>query len=260
MHRRVLNGLNTRKERLGKGANKKVAYAGAGAAAVIAAVIVGMLGTQLQTSGPTSAENLSPIRDAQPSAPPQETLEFTAANLVRTGAPVLGDPEAEVTIVGFSDFQCTNCRRFATQTEPQIVKDYVDQGTASIVFKHFTVFGPDSLIAGMASMCAHEQGKFWEFHDLLYANQGVENTGWANAYNMKRFASEADLDGEQFDACLDSNKYEQYVRNDLYLALSLGFPGTPSFIIMKSDGSDAEVVRGAQPYTSFKTLINKKLA
>lgn len=245
---------------MGKGVNKKVAYAGVGAAAVIAAVVVGMLGTQLQTSGPTSAENLSPVQNSQPPAPAQETLEFTAANLVRTGAPVLGNPEAEVTIVDFSDFQCTNCRRFAMQTEPQIVKDYVDQGTASIVFKHFPVFGPDSVTAGMASMCAHEQGKFWEFHDLLYANQGFENSGWANADNMKRFASETGLDREQFDACLDSNKYEQYVRNDLDLALSLGFPGTPSFIIMKSDGSEAEVVRGAQPYTSFKSVINKKLA
>jgi protein-disulfide isomerase len=129
-----------------------------------------------------------------------------------------------------------------------------------MVFKHFPVFGQDSATAAMASMCAHEQGMFWEFHDHLYANQGFENSGWASADNMKGFASDIGLDRAQFDACLDSKKYEQYVRNDLNLALSLGFPGTPSFIIMKNDGSEAEVVRGAQPYTSFKTVINKKLA
>lgn len=248
--------MSTRKEGLSKAENRKIVYAGVGTAAVIAAVIAGVFVTQATAPG---SDNFSPVQSPQASAPAQEPLAFTAENLVRTGAPVLGDPEAEVTIVDFSDFQCTNCRRFATQTEPQIAKDYVEPGRASIVFKHFPVFGPDSVTAAMASMCAHEQGMFWEFHDHLYANQGVENTGWANAENMKRFASEVGLDKEQFDACLDSKKYEQYVRNDLDLALSLGFPGTPSFIIMKSDGSEAEVVRGAQPYTSFKTVINKKL-
>jgi protein-disulfide isomerase len=185
--------------------------------------------------------------------------KFTAANLARAGAPVLGDPEAKVTIVDFSDFQCTNCKRFAMQTEPQIVRDYVDPGLASIVFVHFPVFGPDSVTAASASMCADEQGKFWEFHDHLYANQGAENSGWASVENMKRFASEVDLDRESFDACLDSGKYAERVQADLDLALSRGFSRTPSFIIMKGDGSDAEVLAGAQPYNTFKTLINKKL-
>ncbi|HEX9677441.1 DsbA family protein [Nitrososphaera sp.] len=77
---------------------------------------------------------------------------------------------------------------------------------------------------------------------------------------MKDFESQVGLAREQFNACLDSKKYEQYVQADLDLALSLGFLGTPPFIIMRSVGSDIEAVVGAQPYTSFKSVINKKLA
>lgn len=118
-------------------------------------------------------QEFSPVQDGEI---PEQSAAFTAVNLIRAGAPVLGDPDAELTIVDFSDFQCTSCRRFATQTEPQIVNDYIEQGKVSIVFKHFPVFGPDSLTAAMASMCAHEQGKFWELHDNLYAKQGSENS------------------------------------------------------------------------------------
>lgn len=241
---------------LSKAGNKKIVYVGVGAVAVVAAIVAGVFGTQQGTT-PTSGD-FSPVQNGQDSEP-QGSAALTAENLVLRGAPVLGDPEAEVTIVDFSDFQCTNCRRFATQTEPQIAKDYVDQGKASIVFMHFPVFGPDSVTAGMASMCAHEQNKFWEFHDHLYANQSAANSGWANAASMKEFASEVGLEREQFDSCLDSKKYESYVRADLDLALSSGFPGTPSFIIMKSDGSEAEVLAGAHPYSTFQTMINKKM-
>jgi protein-disulfide isomerase len=130
----------------------------------------------------------------------------------------------------------------------------------NIVFMHFPVFGPDSVTAAMASMCANEQGMFWGFHDHLYENQGIENSGWADSDAMKAFASDLDLDREKFDSCLDSKKYKEYVEGDLALALDLKFPGTPSFIVMRSDGSDAEGIVGAQPYASFKSVIDRKLA
>lgn len=243
--------------RLSGAGNRKMIYIGGGIAAiVVAAIVAASLGLQMTTS--PAADNTSPAENVSPATSGQDD-KFTAANLVSAGAPVLGDPEAKVTIVDFSDFQCTNSRRFATQTEPQIVRDYIDPGMANIVFVHFPVFGPDSVTAASASMCADEQGKFWEFHDHLYANQGVENSGWASADNMRRFASEVGLDQESFDTCLKSDKYGQQIQSDLDLALSRGFSRTPSFIIMKGDGSDAEVLAGAQPYSTFKTLINKKL-
>lgn len=242
------------------GGSRKVVYAGIGAGVAVAiAAIVGMMGLP-QGTGDAQQNNLSPVRDA-PRTPQTASSgqELNVASLIASGAPFKGDPDAEVVLVDFSDFQCTNCRRFATQTEPQIVQDYVEAGKVVLVFKHFPVFGPDSVTAAMASMCAHDQGKFWEFHDHLYANQGFENSGWANSDNMKKFASEVDLDREQFDACLDGEKYREYVEGDLDFALGLRLPGTPSFVVMNSDGSDPEGMVGAQPYSSFKTVINGKL-
>ena len=234
-------------------------YAGGGiAAAVVAANAAATFGLQ-QTTSPVQ-ETFSPVQNEQDAAPTQENSRFISANLMKADVTLLSDPEAKVTIVDFPDIQCTNCRRFATQTEPQRAKDYIDEGRASIVFKHFPVFGPDSVTATMATMCAHEQGMFWEFHYQLYSNQGSANSGWASAANMKDFASEVGLDREQFNVCLDSKKYEQYVQADLDLALSLGFPGTPAFIVMKGDGSDVEAVVWGEHYASFQSVINKKLS
>lgn len=190
---------------------------------------------------------------------PASGQELNASSLIASGAPFKGDPDAEVALVDFSDFQCTNCQRFATQTEPQIARDYIDNGRVVLIFKQFPIFGPDSLTAAMASMCAHDQGKFWEYHDHLYENQGVENSGWASISNMKKFAGDLGLDRQQFDACLDSGEYRSYVEGDLELALGLGFPGTPSFVVMNNDGSDPEIMVGAQPYSSFKTVVDNKL-
>lgn len=239
---------------------RKIVYAGVGVGvALIIAIVAGIGGLQQSTGN--QQDNVSPIRDdSRTPQAPASGQELNVASLIASGAPFKGDPNAGIALVDFSDFQCTNCRRFATQTEPQIVQDYVDSGKVVLVFKHFPIFGPDSVTAGLASMCAHEQGKFWEFHDHLYQNQGSENSGWANADNMKKFASSLGLDREQFDACLDSEKYKTYVEGDLAFASSLGFPGTPSFVIMNNDGSDPEGMVGAQPYSSFKTVIDKKLA
>lgn len=245
---------------MSRGSNsKRMAYIGAG---VAAAVIIAAAITFTQGNvGGSDAGKYTPLQDNQPAATQTgQVAGISTTDLVSAGAPLRGDPAAPVTIVDFSDFQCTNCRRFATQTEPQLVRDYVDSGRINIVFMHFPVFGPDSVTAAMASMCANEQDRFWEFHDHLYENQGAENSGWADSYSMKAFASDIGLDRDRFDPCLDGNKYREYVEGDLALALDLKFPGTPSFIVMKSDGSDAEGLVGAQPYTSFKSVIDRKLA
>lgn len=239
------------------GSSRKAVYAGAGIAAVIAIAVAAMTGMQ---PGDMQQDNISLARNEPlASQAPISGQELDVASLIASGAPFKGDPDAQVAVIDFSDYQCTNCKRFATQTEPQIERDYVSTGDAVFIFKHFPIYGPNSVTAGMASMCAHDQGKFWEFHDHLYQNQRSTGSGWASADNMRGFASDLGIDRAQFDACLDGEKYRAYVEGDLALALSLGFPGTPSFVIMKNDGSERENVFGAQPYTSFKTVIDKKL-
>ena len=175
------------------------------------------------------------------------------------GSPVLGSLNASVTVVDFSDFQCPNCARYVKSTEPEIKSEYIDTGNVAYVFKHFPWRGTDSLSAALASECANEQGKFWEYHNILFQNQEGVNSGWASIENLKEFASEIGLDRQQFDSCLDSEKYKSNIDEDLALAEELDLDTTPSFLIVKSDGTEMEVLEGAHPFPSFEALIDERL-
>ena len=175
------------------------------------------------------------------------------------GSPVLGSLNASVTVVDFSDFQCPRCERHVKSTEPEINKEYIETGNVAYVFKHFPWRGTDSLSAALASECANEQGKFWEYHNILFQNQEGVNSGWASIENLKEFASEIGLDRQQFDSCLDSEKYKSNIDEDLALAEELDLDTTPSFLIVKSDGTEMEVLEGAHPFPSFEALIDERL-
>jgi protein-disulfide isomerase len=184
---------------------------------------------------------------------------LSVANLMKQGSPIIGNPDAPVTLIEFGDFQCEFCARFAKIAEPDINATYIQTGKANMVFKHFVTHGADSITAAIASQCANEQDHFWNFYKTAYENQGPENSGWANTENMKEFASQIPgLDTQIFDTCIDSQKYKSMVDNDMTLGVSLGMQGTPSFIIVKNDGSKAETLLGAQPFPSFQSIIDKK--
>jgi protein-disulfide isomerase len=188
-------------------------------------------------------------------------INLSPQNLIHSGSPLLGNPFAPVTIVEFGDFQCKFCDRFAKETEPKINATYIQTGKVNMVFKNFVTHGPDSITAAMAAQCANDQGKFWNIYDTLYKNQGEENSGWARADNLKKFASQiTGLDIQKFNSCLDSSKYKSFVDKDNAFAISSGFRGTPTFIIEKGDGSKAETLLGAYPFPSFQAIIDKKLS
>jgi len=115
--------------------------------------------------------------------------------------------------------------------------------------------------AHVAAQCMNKQGKFWQFHKLLYENQQDIDSGWVNKDNLKKFASQIPgLDIQQFNSCFDNQTYKEFVENDVKLANSQSFFDTPSFIIMNSiDGSDSEIIRGAQPFPAFQSVIEKEL-
>ena len=185
---------------------------------------------------------------------------FALQSLEAEGAPILGAESAPVTIIDFSDFQCPKCARFVKSTEPEIKSEYIDTAKVALVFKHFPRLGSDSFFAALASECAKEQGKFWEYHDVLYQNQQGENSGWASKEKLKEFASQIGLDRQQFDPCLDSEKYKPIIDRDLALIKELNLQSTPSFLILKSDGTEMEVLSGTHPFPSFKALIDKRLS
>lgn len=186
--------------------------------------------------------------------------ELSIENLIKSGSPMLGNPNAPVTILDFSDFQCPNCGRHVKNTEPILNETYIQTGKASLVYKYFPVVGFDSMNPALAGQCSHEQGKFWQFHQLLFANQKPIDSGWVSKDNLKNFASQIPgLDLQKFSECLDSERYKNHINKDLEMAKKFQLRATPSFIIVNNDGTDPEILTGAHPFPSFAAIIDNKL-
>lgn len=175
-------------------------------------------------------------------------------------SPMLGSESAPVTIIEFGDYQCPFCQRWNQNTKPLIESNYIDTGKASLIYVDFPIVGPDSVGAHASSYCASEQGLYWEYHDFVYKNQGHENDGWASANSLKLMAAKmAGLDTEAFSECVDSKKYEERVLQNKDVAIKSGVKSTPTFIIIGQNGKAAQIT-GAQPYGTFQSIIDQKLA
>ncbi|MGN6708769.1 MAG: DsbA family protein [Candidatus Nitrosocosmicus sp.] len=204
---------------------------------------------------------LSPVKGfGQIPGTTQKEATLSLSNLINQGSPYQGNKSAPVVLVDFSDLQCKLCQRFVKSTEPQINSTYIQTGKIALVFKHLPNRGFDSFPAALAAQCTNEQSKFWPFHNLLYNVQGPIDSGWANKDNLKKLASKLPgLDIQKFDLCFDSQKYKSFIENELSLAHSLGFTQTPSFVMVKNDGTHPEKIEGPQPFSAFKAVIDKEL-
>lgn len=162
---------------------------------------------------------------------------------------VKGSPDAPVTIIEFSDYECSFCQRFYEGTYQQIKENYIDTGKVNLVYRDFPLnFHQNAQKAAEAAECAGEQEMYYEMHDKLFG-EGVEG----GTDTFKKYAQEIGLDQEQFDACLDSGAMRNEVKNDLEDGQKLGISGTPSFII------NGELVVGAQPYSVLSEKIDNAL-
>ena len=185
---------------------------------------------------------------------------LSLSNLIKQGSPYQGSTSAPVTVIDFSDLQCPLCQRFTKSTEPQLNSTYIKTGKVALVFKHLPNRGFDSTPAALAAQCTQDQGKFWQFQNLLYEKQGPIDSGWASKDNLKKLASQIPgLDIQKFNSCFDSQKYKSFVESDLAFAHSLGFTQIPSFIVVKNDGSNPQKIEGPQPFPEFKAVIDKEL-
>jgi protein-disulfide isomerase len=190
-----------------------------------------------------------------------QTNFLSLKTLIQDGSPYLGNVSSPITIIDFSDFQCYLCNRYVKNTEPLLNETYIQTGKVVLVFKHLPNRGLDSMAAAVAAQCTNDQGKFWQFHNLLYGNQKQIDSGWVNKDNLKKFALDiSGLNIQEFDSCFNSDKYTNFIENDIKLALSFDFRETPSFVIMNSNGSNPEFLQGALPFQSFKAVIDKKLS
>jgi protein-disulfide isomerase len=178
-----------------------------------------------------------------------------AAVLLAGTYPVLGLSSAPVTIVEFGDFQCTTCGAWFHDQRPQVLQGLIEDGRAKLAWRDFDYLGPDSIVASEAAYAAGEQGKFWEYYDLLYSNQGIINSGWASRKDLEQFAQQLHLNMSEFNTSLQSNKYLQLVTSNYNLATSLGVSSAPTFIVIGPDGKAITIV-GDQPYSVFQTAVD----
>jgi len=181
------------------------------------------------------------------------------AVLVENGSPILGNIDAPLTLVEFGDYQCSFCKRHFVQTHDLIMKNYVATGNVKILFKDMIVTpGEDSIHAAHAAHCAKDQGMFWKYHYMLYNNWKGENTGWVTDDILNKFASDVDLDMNEFSKCMSEKKWMNLIRASGEDANTMGVTGTPSFFLI---GPENEItnIHGAQPYEAFKRTIDSML-
>ena len=168
---------------------------------------------------------------------------------------VRGDKNAPITIIEFSDYQCPFCGRFFQQTLPQIEDNYIKTGKVKIIYRDFPLsFHPEAQKGAEAAECAGEQGKYWEMHDKIFANQDAMSIA-----SYKSWASELKLDANKFNSCLDSGKYASEVQKDFDDGSKAGVSGTPTFFIGNDKDGYVTLV-GAQPYQAFQQAIEAELA
>jgi protein-disulfide isomerase len=212
-------------------------------------VMIPAINRYLNDQARTTARGLL-LADLRKTAPAVTVLFEAPRQEVAIDAndPSLGSTSAPVTLIEFSDFQCPFCQR-VSPTLKQVRATYGDK--VRIVWKDFplTQIHPQAFKAGEAAHCAGEQGKFWEFHDRMFANQQALQPA-----DLKASAAALGLDSAKFDACLDTSKYAERVRNGVAEGSRLGVNSTPTIYV------NGRLLSGAQPFEVFKSVIDEELS
>ena len=178
---------------------------------------------------------------------------------LENSSPALGSENAPVTIVEFGDYQCEACYHWFHNTRDTLIDNYIETGKAKLVFVDLPFLGRDSPKAAQASYCAEDQGKYWEYHTMLYTFQdGLPDSGWADRDRLNSFAFSLDMNMDEFNDCMDSSKYAKRVKANYDEAVKNGVQQTPTFIIISQDGT-IEKFAGAQPYSVFAATIEPML-
>jgi protein-disulfide isomerase len=161
----------------------------------------------------------------------------------------MGDPNAPVTILVFEDYLCPHCAEFTTHIEPDIVEQLIKPGKAKLIFHDFPL-RPEtgSFLAARAARCANDQGKFWEYQDVLFRTQPTWGTAPDKEPALVRAAEGLGLDKGKFRSCLDSDRHADEVSADLQLARALGLDGTPSVLVGAAGGMDRPLSNYTLPY------------
>ncbi|MBZ4319291.1 DsbA family protein [Streptomyces huiliensis] len=234
---------------------RRIAAAGAGVALVVAVVAAGLaIAKSSGGSGGSDDRDGRAKTAATASADPQQALfdeaERMTSHREKNDPLALGKPDAPVVLVEYADYQCSFCGRFTRESQPELIRKYVDEGVLRIEFRNFPIFGDPSQRAARASWAAGRQGRFWQFHDELYAKtRKGDALAEDKLVDMARTAGVGDLD--RFRADLKSDASEEAVKKDQQEGYRLGVSSTPSFLV------GGRPLAGAQPMKEFEAAIEQ---
>ncbi|NWF64375.1 MAG: DsbA family protein [Chloroflexi bacterium] len=208
---------------------------GRGAATVVAAPA---------EAQPAAVQPSGPVAEVPVTPEPQ----YTRYDIPTEGYPSFGPEDAPITIVEFSDFQCPFCRRFHEQTYQALLEAY--PGQIRFVYRNLPLesIHPEAMPSAIASLCANDQNAYWDYHGKLFSSETLGRETYI------QYATDLNLNVEEFTACLDSGKHDEFIAQDMEFALNLGVQSTPTFFV------NGLAIVGAQPLSSFQQIIDMELA
>lgn len=226
-------------------------------ALVVAAFFVGSLYSKVQVLEKTGGTGTT-ANTQKPAAQARPTKGVASVD----DDPFIGDKDAPITIIEFSDYECPFCKRFADNTLPELKKNYIDTGKVKLVYRDLPLgfHEPMASKEAIAANCAMEQGgnsKYFEYHDEIF-NRTISNGNGLNDANLETIAVDLGLNLSKFNTCIKDPKQAEEVKKDLADAAKAGATGTPTFIIGKSTDNgeiDGSLLVGAQPYAAFEAIL-----
>ena len=207
--------------------------------------------TYLLTPVYSTTQNMNGARIQQAS-----TTSNLAASLLAGSPPTLGSQTASVTIVEFGDYQCPTCGGWFQNQEASVVQDIVNTGKAKLIWRDFDYYGADSVSASEAAYAAGDQGKFWQFHDLLFQSQQTPNSGWASRQNLVKFAQQLGLNMTKFNQDFNSGQYDPLINSNHALGVQAGITETPTFFLVGPNGA-VVTIAGGQPESVFGQVVTQ---
>lgn len=232
---------------------------------IISASILSSGGAFQKGAGSGSGTAQQPTGNPSAAAQPTGNQPSGPVKVSVDNDPILGDKNAPVTLIEFSDYECPFCKKSFTDLLPELKKTYIDTGKVKLVYRDFPLsFHANAEKEAEAAECARSLGNdatYYKFHDQIFTQTTSNGTGLALT-QLPVIAKSLGLNVNQFQQCLESGKFKDEVAKDIADGTAAGVSGTPSWIIGASskDGQvEGQLVVGAQPFSAFKTIIDEKL-
>jgi protein-disulfide isomerase len=206
---------------------------------ILIAVVVGLA---IIVTGFIIIQSLKPVGEIKP---------LVARDHPQSDGLTMGDPNASIVVEEFSDFQCVACFRFWDELEQEFINKYVATGLVYFKYSPFSFLGPESLQAAEAALCANDQDRFWDYHDMVFGNWNGENVGNDSDQRLIAYATSIGLNESDFKSCFNSNKYNNEVQNNNTYANQKGVTATPTFSV------NGELVYSDALFDKLDSLLSK---